>query len=254
MIQRCLLPGLFILFAAFYVTPATASPSVLVRLGDSAYAHKKYDSAEYYYREAASRYNPDAVVLYKLGNAHYRSGHTGEAVLAYERALQLRPGFADAAENIRIIQRSIQPESGQNDVFFIRWWYTLTSPSRSNTWAVTGILCFCIPLGVLIWSRVRRKWPLWLWPHLIVSGIALSLIFAVLSAVAVSRTTRDTAVIMRHGAAFRTGAKTGNKVPLITLPEGLVVKVLRDDGNALRIVLPDGREGLVQPSDIAIVK
>ena len=255
MIPRRLFKALLILFAVCTIKPASALPTdVLIRLGDSAYAHKLYDSAGYYYGQAAAAYNPDAVVLYKLGNAHYRLGHNGEAVLAYERALQLRPGFAAAAENIAVIQERIQPDGGKNDVFFIRWWRLLTKPSFSNTWALLGAICFCIPIGVLIWSRFRRNWPSWLWPHVIVGGIALSLLFAVLSAVAVTRAARDTGVIMKEDASFYTGSKTGAKQVAITLPEGLVVKVLRNDGNKLRIVLPDGREGLVQPSDIAVVK
>ena len=255
MIQRRLSPALLVLLAVFTVGSSVAAPSTSpVQRGDSAYARQKFDSAAYFYQEAVAGYSPDPVVLYKLGNAHYRLGQTGEAVLAYERALQLRPGFAEAAENVRIIQRNIQPAAVENDVFFMRWWYTLTSPTRSNSWAVLAIICFCIPISVLIWSRYQRRWPTWLWPHIIVGGIVLSFLFAVLSAVAVSRAARDTGVVMRQGSGFSTGGKSGSNALLVTLPEGLVVKVLRDDGSSLRVLLPDGREGLVQRSDIAIVK
>jgi hypothetical protein len=235
--------------------PANALPGdLLVRLGDSAYAHKLYDSAAYYYGQASNGFNPDAVVLYKLGNAHYRLAQNGEAVLAYERALQHSPGFSAAAENIALIQQRIQPDAGRDDVFFIRWWRQLTKPSFSNAWAIFGAFCFCFPIGVLIWSRFRRTWPSWLWPHGIIGGIALSLLFTVLSAVAVTRSSRDTGVIMKQDASFSTGSKTGGKQQTITLPEGLLIKVLDNEGSGLRVELPDGREGLVQHSDIAIVK
>ena len=255
MIMRRLFKALVFLLSVCTIMPAAALPADMqVRLGDSAYAHKLYDSAVYYYAQVANGFNPDAVVLYKLGNAHYRLAQNGEAVLAYERALRLRPGFAAAAENVAHIQQRIQPSAGKDDVFFIRWWQQLTKPSFSNVWAILGGICFCLPIGVLIWSRFRRTWPAWLWPHGIIGGIVLSLFFTVLSAVAVARASRDTAVIMKQDASFYTASKTEAKQQAITLPEGLLIKVLRNDGNGLRIELPDGREGLVQHSDIAIVR
>jgi hypothetical protein len=255
MIQRCLRHCLLILLAVFISNPVSAKHAdMLVRLGDSAYAQKMYDSAAYYYKQAISPINPDPVVLYKLGNAHFRLNRTGEAVLAYERALKRRPGFADAAENLAIIQRRIQPDAGKDDVFFIRWWNALTKPALSNVWAVLSIVFFSFPLGVLIWSRFRRTWPSWLWPQAIVGGIVLSLFFTVLSVAAVPGTSNNSAVVMQKDAAFRTEIKSGSTPSVLKLPEGLVVDVLGNDDNQVRVALPDGREGFMQASDIALVK
>src|ERR1043165_2628597 len=76
----------------------------LTLLGDAAYNRKAFDSAVNYYELAAAGKSPDAAVLYKLGNAHYRLKHIGEAMLAYERALLRQPGFAAAARNANVIQ------------------------------------------------------------------------------------------------------------------------------------------------------
>jgi tetratricopeptide (TPR) repeat protein len=255
MIQRYLLQGFCVLLAVCSVRPAAAKQvETLVRLGDSAYARKSYDSAVYYYSRASATAKPDAIALYKLGNAHFRLNHTGEAALAYERALKRRPGFADAAENLDIIQRAIQPHAGRNEVFFIRWWHALTKPSLSNVWAILGIICFCFPLGVLIWSRFMRRWPAWLWPQAIVGGMALSLILAILSAAAVPGTPDTPAVVMRDDAAFQPEIKPADKQAALKVPEGLVISVLDDEGEQIHVALPDGRKGFMQAADIALVE
>jgi hypothetical protein len=259
MIQRCLLHGLFILLAVSGAKPAAATQAdAFARLGDSAYFHKAYDSAEYYYTQAAAMNNADAVVLYKLGNAHFRLKHTGQAALAYERALKRRPGFADAAENLAVIQRRIQPDTRQDEVFFIRWWQAMTKPSRSNVWAVLGIVCFCIPIAALSWRRFSRRRVFWLWPQLIGGGILLGLLFTILAVASVGHVPDHVAVVMKQDAVLSMEYKGKNpgKPGTANLPEGLVVKVVRNEGNGndVRVALPDGREGLVQISDIALVE
>jgi hypothetical protein len=255
MIRRYLLPGLLFLLAAFSVEVAEAKPKdTFTRLGDSAYARKLFDSAIYYYQQATASARPDPVALYKLGNAHFRLHQTGEAVLAYERALKRRPGFAAAAENLEIIQRNIQPQSSQDEAFLIRWWRAITKPSMSNTWAILGILFFSFPLCVLTWSRFRRSWPSWLWPRAVVWGIGLSLFFALLASAGIPDVPDNPAVVMREDAAFRPIAKPGSVQGELKLPEGLVLTILGEDGSQVRVALPDGREGFIQAADIALVE
>jgi hypothetical protein len=254
MIQRCLLHGLLFLFVVFDTKPVAAIPG-FAQLGDSAYAHKLYDSARYCYEQAAATHNPDAVLLYKLGNTYFRLKHTGPAVLAYERALKRRPGFADAAENLAVIQRRIMPETAQEDVFFLRWWHVLTKPSRSNVWAVLGIACFCIPIVLLTWQRLSRKRIFRLQPRLVGGGLILGVLFVILAVASINHGPDSVAVVMRQDAMLSMDykGKGPGKNGMANLPEGLVVKVLRKDGSRLLVSLPDGREGYMQSADIALV-
>ncbi len=255
MIQRRLLHGLLLLITAICISPAHAAggSTALVGKGDSAYVRKKYDSAVIYYSRASLEAAPDAALLYKLGNAHFRLGNTAEAVLAYERALKRRPGFAAAAENLAVLRSQIQPGTDRNDVFFMRWWQALTRPSLSDVWAMLAVACFCITLGALIWSRLRRKWPRWLWPRAIVGGMVLSFVFAVFAAASVGGSAVNTGIIMRRDAALQLAAN-GPRGSVIKLPEGLAVRVLSHQGAEWRVALADGREGLIQASDIALVE
>lgn len=230
---------------------ASASPAKnWTRIGDSAYSKQLFDSALSSYRQAAKEEPVSSELLYKLGNTYYRLGQTGDAVLSFEKALRIQPDFSPASENLRIIQDSLMPAADASDVFFLRWWKGLTRPHYGNIWAVLAILFFCIPLLLLSWSRWRKVEIPWLWPQWTISGFFLSVLFAVLALSSLNRPDLGTAVVMRPDAPFRSGGKAAT----VSLPEGLVVRILREDKNGLLVSLADGRQGTIQPSDIAIVK
>jgi tetratricopeptide (TPR) repeat protein len=225
----------------------------MLQLGDAAYARKAFDSAISYYEQAVNAEKvPDAVALYKLGNAHYRLKHIGEAVLSYERALLRQPGFPAAARNLSIIQQQVAPKD--KEVFFIRWWQTMTAPELSNMWAILAIGIFAGMLGLLAWNKYRRQKPDWQKPQVIVFAIILATVFAVFSFSGAQRYTPDSAaVIMRPDTKFQPSSGSSKGTPM-SLPEGLVVKVLDKRKDQIIVALPDGQQGFVQPFDIAIVE
>ncbi len=222
-----------------------------LRLGDAAYSHKAYDSAVSYYEQAAAGKAPDAVALYKLGNAHFRLKHIGEAMLAYERALLRKPGFALAAKNARIVQASVRL-GGNKEIFFLRWWRGFTAPELSNVWAVLAILTFTALLGILGWSFFQKSRMVWLRPQVIGGALALTALFIVFSVAGVWRDAPSgAAVVMRPDAKFSSiGGGNGG----LALPEGLLLRVLHRQGGQITVALPDGQEGFVQLSDIAVVE
>jgi tetratricopeptide (TPR) repeat protein len=225
----------------------------LIRLGDAAYQRRSYDSAVSYYQQAASDKSQDAVALYKLGNAHYRLRHIGEAVLSYGKALKQRPGFAAAEKNIRVIQQQVSPTNNK-EVFFLRWWQGIASPSLSNLWALIAILLFAMVLGLLAWSHYARKKISWLRPQIVVGGLIAAALFAALGfAAAWSGVPKSEAVVMRPDAKFLPLASDPKSTGL-SLPEGLLVKVLHTENDKATIALPDGQQGFVQRFDIAVVE
>lgn len=67
--------------------------------GNALYARKDYPGAAAAY-EQALRSGHDARVHYNLGNALFKSGKIGEAILNYRRAYYLAPRDADVAANL----------------------------------------------------------------------------------------------------------------------------------------------------------
>lgn len=94
--------------------PATAlltgvgdDPEAATRMFERAnalYAGGSYDEASAVYEEIARGGFENADVYYNLGNACFKNGRVGKAVLAYERALRLEPGHKDAAANLAFVR------------------------------------------------------------------------------------------------------------------------------------------------------
>lgn len=222
----------------------------LAVLGDAAYARKAYDSSIYYYEQAGGKF-PDAVILYKLGNAHYRLRHVGEAVLCYERALLRQPGFAAAAKNVRAIQQQVSPTGKQ--IFFVRWWQAMTATELSDAWAILAILIFGALLTIIGWNYYRKQRAKWQSPQFIAAALFVAIVSVILSLAGAWRDVpHAVAVVMRPDTKFRPAEVM--KSTGISLPEGLLVKILNANKEDLIVCLPDGQQGFVQRSDIAIVE
>ncbi len=71
--------------------------------GSALYKSEQYPQALEYFIQGQS-----AESLYNRGNAHARQHQFPEAVIAYKKALQLEPGFADATYNKNLIEIYLQ--------------------------------------------------------------------------------------------------------------------------------------------------
>lgn len=231
---------------------AHAAGSKAEALGDAAYQRKAYDSAIDYYSRAATAQQAPAEVFFKLGNAHYRLRHVGEAMLAYEKALLRQPAFPAAARNAQIIQEQVSP-AARSEIFFLRWWQSLTAPGLTNLWAILAILVFAavlVGLGLRQFQRRRGGAA----PQLIGAGLVLAALFAVFSFAGAKRyRPREAAVVMRPDVRFQPATQRQAGAG-ISLPEGLLVQSLGKAHNGVIVRLQDGQEGFVQASDIALVE
>mgnify|MGYP002623322026 CR=1 FL=1 len=87
------------------------------------YADGQYaDAAEQY--EAILEETPVAEVYYNLGNAYFKTGEIAQAILAYERALRLKPHYADCKHNLAFAQSKIIDNIEDNHQFFLSQWAT----------------------------------------------------------------------------------------------------------------------------------
>jgi tetratricopeptide (TPR) repeat protein len=228
--------------------------SRMIQLGDAAYSRRAFDSAINYYEQATTSKPSRAEALYKLGNAHYRLKHLGEAVLSYERALLAQPGFAAPARNVRVIQQQIEPNNSK-EVFFIRWWQSITAPELSNFWALSAIIIFLALLVGLGLNQYKRIKPRWQRMQIIFGVLIVATAFIVFALAGAWRDSpKSAAVIMRSDTKFRSVSSGSGKGAGINLPEGLLVKILKGGKDEIMVELPDGQPGFVQRSDIATVE
>ncbi len=96
-----LLPGLAILFGHSSARGAQAA----FDRADRALASGHYSQATQDYQQIIARNGYSAPLLFNLGNAFYREGKWGWAILSYERALWLSPRDPDVAANLQLARQ-----------------------------------------------------------------------------------------------------------------------------------------------------
>lgn len=98
-------------------TTGQAPPGTLWRRPDQVAHARRLEGVAAYrrgdYATAIARFSglPDADSQYDLGNALAQAGRYDEALAAYDRALRLRPGMADAAYNRKLVEAARQRKS-----------------------------------------------------------------------------------------------------------------------------------------------
>ena len=212
--------------------------------GNKFYTQKQYDSAAYYYEQLAAQKPNDAILYYNLGNTYYKLNEIGPAVLNYERALQLDPGNKDAEDNLILTQSRIASRiQGGEDIFFVRWWKSVTQVNNASMWSIISLLLFLILLGLLIGRRMGKLELSYHRQVNILLGILL-LLSLILSYSSALRHESHAAVVMQQDAPLMNSRKS-NK-PQVLVPEGTTVKIEDEQDGYLEVTLPDGRKGWMQ--------
>lgn len=125
---------------------------------NTAYAEGQYEEAAKGY-EALIAEQPNAVLYYNLGNARFKQGELAQAILNYERALRLKPGYKDAQYNLKFAQSKITDNIVEQDFFLSAWIRAIRNSLSESTWFILSICLFIIGLvGILVFLLSRETW------------------------------------------------------------------------------------------------
>lgn len=214
--------------------------------GNAFYKQKQYDSAAHYYEKLAAEKPNNAELYYNLGNVYYKLNLIGPAVLNYERALHLEPGYKEAEDNLILTQSRIANRiQGGDDIFFVKWWKTLTQIDNAGFWAISSLVLFLALLALLLGKRMGR-FEISLHRQVIITLSILFLLCLILSYSSASRNESHAAVVMQQDAPLL-NSRTNNK-PLTLVPEGTTVKIEDEQDAWMEVKLPDGRSGWMERS------
>lgn len=90
-----LVAGLFFLFSADYCRAADSSE--YMNKGNGAYRAGNWELAVDFYAKAGLS---NADLFYNMGNAHFKKGEIGQAILYYNRAIRIKPRDEDIKANL----------------------------------------------------------------------------------------------------------------------------------------------------------
>lgn len=126
---------------------------------DDRFAKANEDYRNGRFREAAEQYEallekegPRVAVLQNLGSSYHQLGENGRAILAFERALLLKPGDAVIEANLKLVRdRSAVFPTRRDD----RWSKLAGSLSRRSwsMWVLAGAAM--LPVAAILWVTRR---------------------------------------------------------------------------------------------------
>ena len=85
----------------------------IFRGANTLYSEGEFAEARTSYEELVESGFGGADVLYNLGNACYKLGNVGHAVLSYERALRISPEHGDARANLEFVRATLVDQQGR---------------------------------------------------------------------------------------------------------------------------------------------
>lgn len=115
------------------------------------YKNGNYQSAIKEYENIISRYGTSTELYYNLGNAYFKTGEVGKAILNYERSLRLNPNNEDAQNNLEFAQTKVVDNIVQIPPFFLKNWVnTIVQLLSADQWYVVSVSFFILLLAFVI--------------------------------------------------------------------------------------------------------
>lgn len=249
-----------LLFAAPEVSAAPqsmnkAEAQELMANGNKYYQDKEYKKAVDAYQEIVNAGFESTSLYYNLGDAYYREGKLGYAILYYEKALRLSPGNGDVVYNLKIANaRTVDKIESLPQFFLFEWWESLLAILPVTGWTfVTYVFYILVLLSIGLYFFAKR-------PGLqrtAVYGGFVSVVLLILTVSLLSvKLNRDmnvkSAIVIEPTAAVKLSPDSTSHDAFI-IHEGLKVRELTDVGDWIEIRLRDGKEGWIEKNAIATI-
>ena len=185
-------------------------------------------------------------VYYNLGNAYFRLGDLGRAILFYERARVLIPRDDDLISNLSHARNQVQDAVGDAVTFSLHEVLGLDSLSLSETFSIFAVLnAFFFAVAC---TRLIRKFE---WTYYLAMLLAILLGIGAFAFVLKwhGAATDDRAVVLAEEIAVRAGPDPDDTL-LFKIHKGAVVQHERTEGDWVLIHLSKDKRGWTRAAQL----
>lgn len=241
--------------AAFAPAPLTAQDALFDE-GNRLYQEGDFGGAAASYEAVLTGGFESAEVYYNLGNAHFRLGSVGLAVLNYERAARLNPRGEDIQANLALVGQMLQDRIEPLPRFWVLsvvdWWMTLIPRGRLGPLVAVCYLALGVATVLLVLRR-PRGWHSALRRAVYASLAATILLGGTLLARETGLGQPEEAVVMASEARVLSAPSEEGGLTVFTVHEGTRVRIDRRAENWAEIVLADGKVGWLPLDALEII-
>jgi tetratricopeptide (TPR) repeat protein len=233
-------------------------PDSELNAANRAYTYGSYAESAELFQQIITARGYSAPLCFDLANAEARAGHTGAAILNYERARYLAPADSDIDHNLQLArkQAGLEPNS-------YRWWEIVLRSIDWTVWlgimATLLLLIFLAVIGTAYAPTLATaaKIPLRLLKNIfraiLFAGIPLCLLMGYVELSTIGFNNRIEGVVIAPKAATLRLSPFDSADSIGTIPEGELVTVEDRHNDYLRIEARDYHFGWIQEKDIAPV-
>jgi tetratricopeptide (TPR) repeat protein len=223
-----------------------STPIDLFETGNSAYEAGRYEEAAAAYEKILAYGMHDARVEYNLGNAYFKLGRLGPAILHYERALRLDSTDTDTRENLELARGLIRDRvPGPEIPYPLRALAGLVASISLNEATALFLLLYFGTGGVAAVIPLTRDWARR--RALGYGAVALGLCAALAGGAVYYKVrvcTADQAIVMQDRVDVRAGPAQDNTV-LFTVHEGTRMEIRNRLEGWCQVSLPNALSGWV---------
>lgn len=224
------------------------NPEKIFEQANSAYQKGDFIKAVGLYQQLSGQGYLSGNLFYNLGNAYYKLGVKGRAILNYERAKRLIPGDADLRANLNYALAEVQegvPDWKQDFLEFLTGMASVEDLAIFGTVWFFGLMVLVV-LGIIrpaplqnVIAGNRRKW----WLGIIFACLVMFLSYFSLGILTYWDQSREQAVAIR---ADEVRFEPSNAATLYYhLAEGARVQVLEKKENWVKVKRIDSKRGWV---------
>jgi len=206
-----------------------------------AYEEGRYDAAIERYNAILKGNRVSGPLYYNLGNSYFKKKNVGQAVLNYERAKKFIPRDSDLKFNEQYVRSKIDQQTDAKQSVLDR---AIGSHIQFYTIDEMAIILYCLGLMIGIIHLIALYVQ---WPQTVTSWVIAALIFTLFiystGLVAKVQAELELAVVMT-GSNTLFEPRTDSTVHF-KLSEGMKARILKRQGNWIKIERLDGKVGWV---------
>ena len=209
---------------------------------NQAYAEGRFEEAEAGYENLVKAGHWNANVFYDLGNAWYRLGNFGKAILNYERALALDPHHPEADANLRLARD--EGRALEMKMSLVERYANMGTTKQFSIAAAIGFWLVLFLGAHWFFSRRRSLGRL----VLIATGLVMTGLSVAGICISENGTRGNAIAIVTAKETEARLATADNAKSILLLPGGSEVKVLSERGDWVYAELPNDQRGWIPAS------
>lgn len=254
-IWQLFLTAFLVITLSFFLFPFVLQADDELDAANRAYTYGSYEEAAKLFQQIIAARGYSAPLCFDLANAEAKAGHTGAAMLNYERARYLAPADHDVDHNLQLArkQAGLDPNS-------YRWWQIALRSINWTVWlALMGAVLLLIFFAIIgsaytpglaralkISPRLLRN----IFRAILFIGIPLGLLLGYVELSTIGFNHRIEGVIVASKEATLRRSPFDSAESIGKIPEGELVTVEDRYQGYLRIEGRDYHYGWIQQKDI----